>query len=468
MLGFIFNARKEYVDFVSNIGTFDTFVWNESWLFWGLVVIVTFVIEMIIWNTTNNTIVGRDNEEKRLEETKQQIVSVDPVEEETSETIVQEGEQEIREINEETTQVDKDTNLSFDSNNRNELHIIENEEDKAGDVEELSVPYGTLFVKPHTLKDYPFVKYVNIPSTVTTICENAFRDSQLESIIIPNSVIMIGENAFSGCSNLKYIIIPNSVKTIGNSAFSGCHNLVSIDLPNSITSIGNDVFNHCYKLSNIHIPNSVTSIGKGSFIGCSELEMINIPNSVTSIGDSAFWECHMKQLNIPDSVTYIGDSLFQFSEIEQINIHKSTANFTGHTFTCCNSLEIINADSNNPKFISIDGILFNRTCSTLIKMPQNHNAVVYEIPKTVTVIGVAAFEGCTNVEKIIIPDSVKEICHAAFKDCSSLGEVEIPDSIEIGMLAFGKCYNLSEKCREKIRIIETEKGYSKGRLGLDF
>ena len=54
-LGFIFNARKEYVDFVSNIGTFETFVWNESWLFWGIVVIITFVAEMIIWSVQNGT-----------------------------------------------------------------------------------------------------------------------------------------------------------------------------------------------------------------------------------------------------------------------------------------------------------------------------------------------------------------------------------------------------------------------------
>ena len=447
LLGFIFNAGKEYVNFVSNIGTFDTFVWNESWLFWGLVVIITFVVEMIIWNTPNITVVERENEEKRLEETKQQIVSMDPVEEEIIETIVQEDEQEIRQINEETTQVDKDTNPSFDSNNRNELHIKENEEGKTGDVEELSIPYGTLFVKPHTLKDYPFVKYVNIPSTVTTICENAFRDSQLEIIIIPDTVILIGEYAFSGCTNLKSIIIPRSVKSIGDGAFSGCRNLKSIDLSDS----------------------SVTTIGESAFGGCSELANLVIPNSVTSIGNFAFSSClALQEINIPDSVTHIGDSLFMNSEIKQIKIHQSTANFTGHTFAYCNSLEIINVDSNNPEYISIDGILFNRTCSTLIKMPQNHNATVYEIPNSVIVIGDAAFEGCTNIEKVIIPDSVKEIGYSAFKDCSSLVEVVIPDSIEIGMMAFGRCYSLSDECRKMIQQIETDKGYSVGRLGLDF
>ena len=50
VLGLIFNARKEYFDFVSSIGAFDTFVWNESWLFWGIVVILVFIAEMIIWS----------------------------------------------------------------------------------------------------------------------------------------------------------------------------------------------------------------------------------------------------------------------------------------------------------------------------------------------------------------------------------------------------------------------------------
>ena len=55
-----------------------------------------------------------------------------------------------------------------------------------------------------------------------------------EYVVIPNNVVEIGENAFSGCNNIITIDIPNTVTSIGNSAFSGCYNLLSIKIPYSV------------------------------------------------------------------------------------------------------------------------------------------------------------------------------------------------------------------------------------------
>ena len=116
--------------------------------------------------------------------------------------------------------------------------------------------------------------------------------SNLESIIIPNSVTSIGDYAFYYCRELTSVTIPNSVTSIGDSAFHFCSGLTSVTIPNSVTSIGDSAFRFCTRLTLITIPNSITSIGEGAFAYCRELTSIKIPNSVTSIGNNVFKNCN--------------------------------------------------------------------------------------------------------------------------------------------------------------------------------
>ena len=139
----------------------------------------------------------------------------------------------------------------------------------------------------------------------------SFRNLNIESYIIPNSVTSIGDAAFSGCRSLSDIVIPDSVSSIGDAAFSGCRSLTEIVIPNSVTSIGGGVFWNCRSLSNIVIPNSVSSIGTWAFCGCKSLRSLVIPDSVTSIGDKAFQFCFsLTTIAIPNSVSSIGTWAF--------------------------------------------------------------------------------------------------------------------------------------------------------------
>ncbi len=126
-----------------------------------------------------------------------------------------------------------------------------------------------------------------IPDGVTYIGSSAFHScSSLTSITIPDGVTSIGEYAFEYCSSLTEIkfkdmasycqidgldnvdqnkvyiggqkltemtsiVIPDSVTIIGDSAFSGCRSLTSITIPDSVTSIGDEAFWACRSLTDI-------------------------------------------------------------------------------------------------------------------------------------------------------------------------------------------------------------------------
>lgn len=181
----------------------------------------------------------------------------------------------------------------------------------------LEIVDGVLFSKadkrlvcyPNTLDADSY----SVPDGTMMIGSDAFCSSRLVSIVIPNSVNVIGESAFYWCHSLSAVTIPDSVTFIGEHAFCACSGLTSVTVPNGVTAIGNETFKRCISLTSVNIPDGVTSIGHRAFYNCNALSSIAVPESVTSIGDDAF-SVSGKEEDIPNPILTVVVSRGSFAE----------------------------------------------------------------------------------------------------------------------------------------------------------
>ena len=180
--------------------------------------------------------------------------------------------------------------------------------------------------------------YKGVP--VIVIGANAFYGRNITSVVIPDSVAIIGARAFMGCFYLSSVEIPDSVVTIQDVAFGACISLTDIQLGENNPSyqlIDGNLYSKDGKTlvqyalgktdNSFTIPNGVTAIGMGSFAYCPNLTSVVIGDSVTTIGDFAFYDCDRLT-----SVYYQGTES-DWAEIEIGSIVFSNTNVTVYYYS---------------------------------------------------------------------------------------------------------------------------------------
>lgn len=217
-----------------------------------------------------------------------------------------------------------------------------------------------------------------------------------------------------------------------------------------------------------------------------QIKSVTIESGVVSIGDLAFYKCSkISDIQLPDSVERIGKYAFNGCDsIVTMNIPSSVKEIDSKAFHSCNGLVEFVVSENNEYYSSIDGVLFDKDVTVLVKFPLAKEVDEYNVPKTLQSIGADsfngcmyitkisfyaetieenAFYGCENLEKVTIGGLVRTIEPYAFYNCKKLNELSVLSvDLTIGEWAFYKCDNL-----ETINYIRSEEMWKEYDFGRD-
>ena len=317
------------------------------------------------------------------------------------------------------------------------------------------------------------VEHLILPNTLITIGEEMFYQSDLRSVVIPTNVTTVGYSAFKRCSSLTTVTFEkeSQLKTIGGDyyygAFSDCTALTSIEIPASVETIGNTAFSDCSSLATVTFEKGsrLKTIGNNAYYRCTSLTSIEIPASVETIEKKAFMHCSSlatvtfekgSQLKTIAGDSYDG-AFSDCTALTSIEIPASVETIEATAFKRCSKLTTITFEKGS-LLKTIGGGYYSSyyhgafsDCSSLTSI---------EIPASVETIEATAFKRCSKLTTITFEKGslLKTIgggyyssyYHGAFSDCSSLTSIEIPASVEtIEATAFSDCSKLATVTFEK-------------------
>ena len=252
------------------------------------------------------------------------------------------------------------------------------------------------------------LRSVLIPNNVLKICDSAFRNTGLRSVVIPDSISddttftsNLGRFAFMNCGSLTSVTLSNNLMTIPMEAFYGCINLPNIRIPNGVKSINVGAFAGCVSLTSVTIPNSVEIIDAQAFAGCVSLPKIILP-SVTTINHAAFYHCtsftsigligsgasvelpetlltiwseafhsgtSITSITLPNSVTTIGENAFDYCEVlTTLTVGSGCTSIRDYAFFCCYNLTTVTCLAPTPPTLGTR--VFDYTNLTTIYVPS--------------------------------------------------------------------------------------------------
>ena len=302
-------------------------------------------------------------------------------------------------------------------------------------------------------------KKLVIPQThegkpVTRIDREALMGcDQIESVVIPDGVIVIDEYAFANCENLVEVTISGSVQQIGEYAFAGCEDFSKVNVTDlaawckiKFTDLTANPLHYAHGLyvkgkavSELVIPDGVSAIGDYAFTGLNRIFSLTLPDSLTEIGDSAFFDCtRLEKITMGSNVTRMGHNVFSMCEKIPYTVYEN-GKYLG---TEQNAYQILvqTADWDCTDFTIHENtkIIADRALAGCDKLTS------ITVPDSVTIIGNEAFDKCSKLESVVLGSGVESLGKEAFFFCEKLTSVTLSRNLEsIGWHAFEYCMSLT-------------------------
>lgn len=289
---------------------------------------------------------------------------------------------------------------------------------------------------------------ISIPAKVTTIGNYAFQNcTSLTTAVLEENAssttvsTTLGNYVFDGCTALNNITLSKHVKTIGTYAFKGTA-ITSMVVPEGVTSLGQQAFENCKELTEVTLGNSkLTSIGSALFKNCTALNKVTFRSGFnftknTSFASKMFTGCTSEnfELNLPSSCTIIYNNAFYVASNVGLNI--TSIDLTNVTYIGTNAFQGCAKLANvtwGTKLATVENYAFDG-CAAL---------TTANISSATTKIGTYVFRGCASLTSVSLPSTLASLPNYAFQNCVSLETIELPETLQtIGTYVFSGCEKL--------------------------
>lgn len=309
------------------------------------------------------------------------------------------------------------------------------------------------------------VVYKDVTYTVTQIGQYSFMSAYLgpqglTSITLPNTIEIIGNQAFQSNVNLTEFNVPTSCKSLGAQAFAYT-GLNRITIPEGVEIIGNQCFVET-DIAALVIPNSVNLMGEACFSNMNSLKYIKLGSGVTKLPTYCMHECiALETVELGENIDSIyGMALAGLDKLTTLNLPAKVRWFGDRAMVNQLAMQNYTVDPYNPYYTAIDGVIYSKDKTEIVKYPTGRTAASYTIPEGVKAIADCCFDH-TSFTSFTLPTSMERIgkyafwyndkmttfdynnCNlqqvdeGAFTMCSMLERVKLPDTpVKLGDLVW--------------------------------
>jgi len=290
----------------------------------------------------------------------------------------------------------------------------------------------------------PVIPYNGVDCIVTAINDGAFTGNTLVfgKLTLPDTILSIGKNAFAKTNIYSDVVLPESLTTLGTGAFSECMGILTVKLPSKMKKIPENAFNKCYSLTAVYSDGAIEEFGASCFNTCYALNEVGIGEGTKTIASSAFLNCRGLDGVIDlSTVTTLASNAFQGS-FNITGVKLSAIKFDLAAFSGCTKIASYEVSPNSSYFTSVDGVLYNKAMSVIVRYPIEKTDMEFTIPETVNEIGVGAFSGAYHLGKINLSKNITVIGDDAFNG-TGIDHMYIPDTVTtLGLRVLANCLSL--------------------------